>query len=135
MRTDRHRPPARARYAERHPAVTVHLPDAATRARLVELSEQSGLSLGHLVKRSLGVVEEDTDHVMQTFQEGYDLGCADGHRDGYLEAVATYRVTWPCPVCGNDLEVKSGEPAAQAVSALLVEHRWAHRASNERRYG
>ena len=82
MRTAKRRPDARVRYAAAHPAITIHLPDRETRAKIDELSERSGLSMGQLVKRALGVVEHDAD---AEYEAAYSLGYADGNSAGRAE--------------------------------------------------
>ncbi len=122
-----HVPPARVRYRERHPTVTISLPDREANAKLTELSIRSGLSRGHLVKRALGVVEEDVERIEQAVQEGWELGMSDGHH--------AYSITFPCSGCGQPMEVRAGSAMAKAATDHLVEQGWVHGACYERRFG
>jgi len=121
-RKSRRPPPARARYAERHPAITVHLPDRETHARLIELRDRTGLSLGQLVRQTLGVVEKDIEDV-------YCHAWEEGEREGWSQAEAHYRLAVACTVCHEPLEVTSGSPAAQAAASALAG--WRHARCHE----
>ena len=111
MRTDRtkHRPPARVRYAESHPAITLRLPDRETRARIDELSQRAGVPAGQIVKQALGLVEKSVDQGEAAYVAGYELGYADGQE----YAVGEYRLNVPCAGCGELIEVEAGSESGQ----------------------
>jgi hypothetical protein len=113
----RHRPPSRLRYEAEHPVIGVRV-DSATYARLVALRDESGATLGALVRRSLGVVEAD---VAQD-----ELACLGAYSEGQMEALGVYQITFPCSVCGQPMEVKAGSEMAQAAVAYLAERGWVH---------
>ncbi|MGA2283630.1 MAG: hypothetical protein ABSH07_08110 [Candidatus Dormibacteria bacterium] len=91
--------------------MTVHLPDVASRKKLDELSQRTGLSFGELVKQGLGVVETNVDGAYQR---------------GWRDAAAAYRLTVLCSVCAQPIEVRARSDIARAAAAALAERGWVH---------
>jgi hypothetical protein len=141
--TGRHRPPSQVRYAESHPSVTVHF-DRETYTKLVELRERTGLTMNQLVRRNLGSEEREVDAILargrrlgvvQGRKAGRDAGLTEGYasghtagvaagyesgrRDGAREAIAQYRLTYPCSVCRQPIEVLVNGPEAPHLAAAL----------------
>ena len=113
MRTAKRRPDARVRYAEAHPAITIHLPDRETRAKIDELSERSGLSKGQLVKQALGVAEHDFD---AEYEAAYSRGYADGSRAGRAEWQAVLP-KWQAALEASRNRVRELETTVRAMRA------------------
>jgi hypothetical protein len=122
-------PPSRARYAAAHPTIGVHV-DRDTYQRMVELRQQSGFSLGQLVRQALGVVEMDITTVMTRAR---DEGVAEGRKVGYAEARARYRLTVDCSFCRKAVELAPGSPPAPSVAEALAVAGWGHKQCHERR--
>ncbi|MHB8490356.1 MAG: hypothetical protein ACYDCS_09320 [Candidatus Dormibacteria bacterium] len=130
----KHRSPSKDRYAKTHPAVTVHF-DLDTYNRLVALRKATDLSLNQLVRAALASLEAEVAPILD---RGWRQGVADGKRvgeaagrqagyaEGYLKAKTTFRLTYPCRVCREPVEVLAGNPdAAEAIEAL-IEGKWEH---------
>jgi hypothetical protein len=111
-------PPSRVRYAADHPTIGVH-PDRETYAKLRELRERSGLSLGRLVQQALGVVEMDVAKVEATVFER-------GRRSGYAAAKVEYSLKVPCHVCGEPMQVRPLSEVTNAAARAGL--RWGHEA-------
>lgn len=134
----KHRSPSQDRYAETHPAITVHF-DLETFRRLVALREASGLSINELVRADLESLEAKVAAVLErgrregvaqgtTIGEaaGHKAGYAEGFKAGYLKAKAAYRLTYPCAVCGQPMEIRVGDADAKRAIEVLVEDGWKH---------
>jgi hypothetical protein len=120
-------PPSRARYQAEHPTIGVHV-DRDTYAKLVELRDRSGRSLGQLVRQALGVVEAD---VAQD-----ELAYVSAYSEGQTDALAEYSLAAPCSVCEQPIVIQAGSEMAKVAVALLVERGWVHGgACAERRSG
>ncbi len=130
----RHSPPSRARYAAQHPTIGVHV-DKPTYQKLLELRERSGLSLGQLVRQALKVVENDVEMVLLTgrgegYLQGFEEGRARGYKEGWAagntKALQLYRLTYPCNVCHQAIELRVGSTAAQVGVEALADQGWGH---------
>jgi len=124
------RSPSKDRYAESHPAVTVHF-DLDAYHRLLALRAATGLSVNQLVRAALDSLEAQAATILQRgrqdgLAEGKEIGYADGWKVGYLKAKATFRVTYPCHVCRKPVEVRAGNPDAKHAIEALVEDEWGH---------
>ena len=121
--TRKHQSPSRRRYAAEHPTIGVHV-DRPTHQRLIELRERSGLSLGQLVRRALGEIEEELDGVAsRALQQGIDEGRRDGYSQGraagYAEARDAFRLTFPCAICRLPVVIPPGSGVARDAAAFL----------------
>lgn len=131
-RAKRHQPPSRMKYNAANPVIGVRV-DRATYDRLIKLREQTGLSLGAIVRDALDVVEKDVEQIRRLArQEGIEVGRKIGHNEGYKEAVARYRVTYPCDECEEDIALIAGSKSAAAASAALTERGWGHNSCHRR---
>jgi hypothetical protein len=122
MKQRKVQPPSRVRYAADHPTIGVHIP-TATYEKLLELRKRSGMSFGQLVLQALGVVEMDIAEVEANAFER-------GRRSGYAAARSVYRLTAPCCVCLEPMEVEPGSDLAKAAVAAVVH--WGHEACPSR---
>ncbi len=126
----RRQPPSRARYAALHPTIGVHT-TREMRERLVALRQQSGLSFAQLIVTALGQIELDVAGAMSRGRQaghtdGFRSGFAQGRENGQAEAVAKYRLTYPCDVCGEHLTMTVGGPEADVAIQALARGGWGH---------
>jgi hypothetical protein len=121
----KHRSPSKDRYAANHPAITVHF-DLDTYKRLIALRDATGWSLNELVRAALDSLEAQVATILERGRregvtEGKKIGEAAGRKTGYdegwkvgyLKAQATFRLTYPCHVCGKPVAVRVGAPDAK----------------------
>lgn len=138
MTARRHVPPSRLRYEATHPTVAVHC-DLETKARLIALRDETGLSLGELVKRALGLLERDVESARRDGfnkglvegrragrEEGRTAGLEEGRKAGFAEAVRRYRITYPCGKCGKLMAVTVGSGDANAARQAVIDAGWSH---------
>ena len=134
----KHRSASKDRYAANHPAITVHF-DLDTYNRLIALRDATGLSLNELVRAALDSLEAQVATLLERGRRegvavgtkigeaaGKKVGYDEGWKVGYLKAKATFRLTYPCGVCGEPVEVRAGNPEAKEATQALVEGRWVH---------
>jgi flagellar biosynthesis/type III secretory pathway protein FliH len=132
------RSPSKDRYAEAHPAITVHF-NLETFRRLVALREATGLSINELVRAALDSLEAEVATILERGRRegvaqgtmigeaaGHKAGYAEGFKAGYLKAKAAYRLTYPCAHCGTRIEVRAGDEDAKHAVEVLVEDGWGH---------
>ena len=130
MTRRRRQAPSKQRYAEAHPTITAHL-DVETYAQVQALHERSGLPFAELLRRSLGVVAKDVETVRlrgynEGLKRGTETGYSAGYKAGYARAEAEHTVTYPCSLCGLDLDMAPGSDEAKAAAEALREAGWAH---------
>jgi hypothetical protein len=138
--TAKRRPASRGRYAATHPALTVHF-DLETHAAVVELRERTGLTLNQLVRQALGSLEGHVNMILargraQGIAEGRKAGHAAGWQSGYTsgyeagseDAEAAFRLTYPCRVCAERIEIRVDGAEARFAAAALTERGWRHTA-------
>lgn len=126
-RRTRRQPPSRLRYAADHPTIAIHC-DRTTYERLTALKEQSGQSLGNLVKQALAMVEKNIGGVhARGYAQGMKKGIAEGRAQGYAEGQARYCLTFECHVCGRPIEITVGSDPAIVAARALRDGGWGHR--------
>jgi hypothetical protein len=118
------------RYADSHPSITVHF-DLDTYGKVMSLRERSGVTANQLVRQALGSVERHVDAIQAqgreaNLEEGRKAGYLEGYKVGYAKAVAMYRLTYPCAVCGQPIALRVGDKDAVEVADHLTEEGWAH---------
>lgn len=109
MKKKTHKPPSKVKYDEAHPTVSVRV----TRElydRLTELREQSGKSLGDILKEALKLQAPST-------KKAYQLG--------YEAAKQEFAISYKCSVCGGNLTVSSAKEK-EAIAGYMREHGWGH---------
>lgn len=63
--------------------------------------------------------------------EAFKFGFIDGHSKGYEEAKASYRITYPCAVCGEAMPIQYGSDVHRQVWEYLREQKWGHAACHQ----
>jgi len=120
-------PPSRVRYEQSHPTVSCRI-SSEVYDRLQAAKKSEAKSFADILKIGLGILElREKDE-----RKARRRGRAEGYREGFAEAEHIYKVTYPCCVCGEIIEITSSE-AKQAASQFMQEHRWGHIACHERR--
>jgi len=120
-------PPSRVRYEQSHPTVSCRVPREVY-DRLQAVKKAEGKSFADILKTGLGILELREKDKRKIRRQSH----AEGYRKGYAEAERLYKVTYPCCICGEIIEITSSE-AKQAASQFMQEHRWGHIACHERR--
>ena len=114
---------ARRRYASAHPGRTVRLqprPDA----KVAAIRERLGVSFNAGVNIAIDGLDDaaleaiHTHGYQQGYREGFNAGHAQGRAAGYAEAKRIYCLTFPCPLCGQPVELRAGD--ALAALALMT---------------
>ena len=113
MARKKHYPPSRLRYDQSHPTISVRV-DRQMYDRLQTLKEQSGKSLGDVLREALGTQVPSAKNAHNR-----------GYKKGLSEAEDRYRVRYRCSVCGGILTITSTEGKA-AAARLMREAGWAH---------
>ena len=133
--TAKHRPPSQVRYAATHPSKTIHF-DAPTYASVEALLGRSGLTANQFIRQALGSMERHIDEIQERgrvrhTEDGRKLGFAEGCAKGFAEAMAMYRVTYPCQGCGEPIELDpAGEDGEHAI-AMFKREQWGHEACDK----
>lgn len=119
-------PPSRRRYDDAHPTVATRV-DRETRERLNRLAAESGETLSRLFLQGLGVLERDLTGAFETGRaRGREEGQREGRKAGFTEAVATYRIKYPCAVCGKLIQLRVDRANAKAAAEALTSSGWGH---------
>lgn len=122
---DKRKAPSRVRYEQRHPTVSCRIPrEVYDRLQKVQTE---GKSFADVLKIGLGIFEVQAKEQGEARKQGH----AEGYRNGYAEAERLYKVTFPCSVCREIIELTSGE-AKQAASEYMQQHSWGHKECYER---
>jgi flagellar biosynthesis/type III secretory pathway protein FliH len=69
----------------------------------------------------IGLLEAKVNKEQEAKKQGYEKG----YGDGYEEAEALYKVTFPCSICGKTLTVMS-KKEKDAIKRYMREHGWGH---------
>lgn len=117
--------PARRRYFAAHPGQTVRLqPKAAAKVAAVRERLRVNFNQGvNIAIEGLDEAELEAIHAhgyQQGYLEGFKAGRAQGRAAGYAEAKRIYCLTFPCPFCGQPVELRVGEVFARFVLDTLV---------------
>jgi len=105
----RHQPPAKIRYNQTHPTVSIRVSQDLY-DRLKDLREKSGKTLGDILREALGKQAPTTK---QAFERGY------------TEAKKTYGVIYACSKCGKSIVVNSPDEK-KAIASYMRANGWAH---------
>ncbi|MBM3119599.1 MAG: hypothetical protein FJ006_08660 [Chloroflexi bacterium] len=118
--------PSRAKYEQSHPVVSFRV-SRKLHDRIQIVKRVEGQSLTDIVEAGVGLFEvkirAEEEIRQQAFQEG--------HIKGYTLAESLYKVTFPCSVCGEQMEVDHKE-TKRAVREFLIDNGWGHRTCIER---
>lgn len=108
-------PPSRVRYEKSHPALSIRV-NQEVRQQIKDYQAKTGKSVADILKEAVGV------------QNGnYELAELNGHEEGFQDAKEKYCVTFPCSVCGEEIEIAS-DKMRQAVRGYMIKHCWGHSA-------
>ena len=113
MAKKRRVPPSRLRYEERNPSVSIRV-SREMNIRLKTLKDQTGKSLGDILREALGVQEPAS-------KAAYSKGYGKGHAD----AEKRYCIEYRCSVCNGRLTI-SHESSKRAAATYMRERGWAH---------
>lgn len=114
----KHKPPSRLRYEESHPVVSCRLSrhvDALLKQRLKDLGE---ISFAQFIKESLGLQEAK----MPDIRERNEIA----RKKGYNQALKEYRISYPCPVCGERIDITPNSESHKAIMGYMKKDNWAH---------
>jgi hypothetical protein len=123
----RHQAPSRARYAAAHPARTVRF-KPETHAKIVAICERTGLSYNQAVNSAIDGLDEAAIEVIRA--RGEELGFRKGvlaarppaRAAGFAAAADVFRLTVPCSICGQPIELRNGSDDARELLKLCVDH-------------
>lgn len=124
--TNKKSPPSRIKYEQSHPTVSCRV-SRDFYDRLLE-AKVEGNSFADILKLGLGELEVRVKKLEEARKQGRD----EGYKKGFTEASLCYKVTYPCSVCGEVIEVTS-QQEKQAISEFMQERGWAHQECLERR--
>ena len=105
----RHQPPAKIKYNNTHPTVSIRVSQDLYDL-LKDLREKSGKTLGDILREALG---KQAPAVKQAFEKGY------------AKARDTFVVYYYCSVCGKLMYVNSPNEK-KAIAGYMKEHDWGH---------
>jgi hypothetical protein len=114
-------PPSRIKYEQSHPTVSCRIPKVIYE-RLKESCKNDKKSMADILKIGLGSVEERTGKGEAEYAKGY--------KAGYQEAERTFKITYRCSVCGEEIAITSDEEKKEAAEYMEKE-RWGHSACIE----
>ena len=109
----KHYPPSRIKYTQEHPTISIRV-NRELYDQLKELREQSGKSLGDVLREALKV---QVPSVKESYSRGYNKG--------FKNAEKQYQVNYKCSICGGNLTIATDEEK-KAVADYMREHGWAH---------
>ncbi|MBA7702042.1 hypothetical protein ES703_110793 [subsurface metagenome] len=105
----KHQPPAKKRYNDTHPIVSVRV-DLPLKQKLDEIKNMSGKSVGDILREAL------------KFQS---LSVKNSFTLGQNKGKSTYGVSYKCSKCGGTMWIQSPEEK-KAAAQYMREHSWAH---------
>ena len=109
MAKRKHVPPAKQRYDESHPIVSVRV-DLDLKKKLEELKEKSGKSVGDVLRQAVGVQARSVGRA-------YQSGFADDRKE--------YQIGYACSVCRGLILLRT-EDEKRAAATYMAEHGWHH---------
>jgi len=124
-------PPSRVRYEQSNPTVSCRIPrEVYDRLQAVKKAEDK--SFADILKIGLGILELQEQGEREIRRQSRADGYKEGYAEGFAEAERLYKVTYPCCICGETIEITSRE-AKQAASEYMRKSGWGHIACHERR--
>ena len=125
----KNKPPARDRYEKNNPVVSCRV-DRQLYDRLQAAKLAEGKSFTDILRIGLGMLEVKVRKEKEIRQQAYE----EGQLNGYELAEYEYKVTYPCSICGESIEVTTDEEK-KAIAEYMREHGWGHADCIKRRYG
>lgn len=118
--TKKKKMPSRIRYEEKHPIVSFRI-GKELEGRLQVVKEREGKSAADVLQAGVGLFE-----VKIAKEEEIEKRIRDRtYVEGFNKAKNTYRVTYPCWVCGKETTVTTQEER-DVLSKFMREHGWGH---------
>ena len=105
----KHQPPAKKRYDDNHPIISVRV-DLSLKQQLDEIKNMSGKSVGDILREALGL---QAPSAKESFDNGIEV------------AEDMYKIIYKCSVCGGNEEV-FGKIEKKAAAKLLTQAGWGH---------
>jgi len=127
-RRKKNKSPARDRYEKGHPVISFRV-DKELYDRLKAIKKVEGRSMADILKAGLGLIEVKIRTEKEIWQQGYD----EGQVNGYELAESEYKVTYPCSICGESIEVTTDEEK-KAIAEYMREDGWGHADCINRRH-
>lgn len=118
--------PSREKYERNNPVVSHRVPKEL-HDRLQAAKEKEGLSYTDILKMGLGLLEPKIRAEKEVRAEAYH----QGHIRGYTLAESVYKITYPCSICKEMIEVRA-EETKRAIRRFLINERWGHAACHDR---
>ena len=115
----KHKAPSRIKYERDHPTVSCRV-SRDIYDRLVE-AKAEGNSFADILKLGLGKLEVQLKKVGEARKQGWD----EGYKKGYADAALRYKVSYPCSICGQIIEVTTPQEK-QAINECMRQRGWAH---------
>ncbi len=113
-----HKPPARVRYEQSHPAMSCRL-DKDTHDLLQQrLEDLGGVSFADFVKDSLSLLQlkmPDAEEIKETAQS-----------EGYVQAIDDNQIWYYCAVCGERIDMDPNGNDHKAMIGYMKEQGWGH---------
>ena len=109
----RSKPPSRLRYEKSHPVLSARV-SQEVKEHIKDYQLKTGKSVADILKEAIKIQDES-----------YELAYLQGYDEGFNEAKSQYRISFPCSVCGQEIEI-TNEDTKQEVRGYMVEHKWGH---------
>ena len=125
--TKRHYPPAKRRYAQRHPTVSFRCRDREEHEYITATADKHGLSIAQYVRQALysGIEECET-----AYQKGYRRGYQHGFVSGTYHTFVRFAFYYTCPVCGKTIYAPADTKEYNQASIYLTAKGWRHKDCN-----
>jgi hypothetical protein len=117
--------PTRRRYASAHPGCTVRL-QPGPEAKVASIRERLEVSFNGGVNIAIDGLDDaalEAIHAhgyQQGYPEGFKASRDQGRAAGYAEAKRIYCLTFPCPWCGQPVEIRAGDVLAKLALLTVV---------------
>jgi hypothetical protein len=119
-----HKPPARIKYEQSHPAMSCRL-DRDTYDLLKQRLEDLGrVSFADFVKDSLGLLQLKMPETKEIKERA--------RKEGYNHAKRDHQIWYYCSVCQEPINVEPNSDSHKAMMGYMKEHGWGHTRCHER---
>jgi len=120
LKGKRKKPPSRVKYEQKHPTVSWRI-SKELYDRLQAVKEAEGKSTTDVLKVGVGLLEVKVSEEKEAREEGYH----EGYGKGYEDAVALYKVTFPCSICRKTIGV-TDKTTKEAIRSYMMQREWGH---------
>jgi hypothetical protein len=114
-------PPSKARYLQRNPIVSFHLP-TDKREKLREMASEEGVTIATYVRRFLSDLTVRDDDMKKAREEGF----SEGYDTGFETVRRRYEIRCPCSACEELITIEPGSPSHDSVIRALRRNLWGH---------